>query len=173
MRRIPSVELRRAARGAEAPQEQSERDRPLSKVGSPPKYARADVAGPDRDRQRDEWSVLNKEIERIRRAFAFGFRVVAEASDTLFNLAGGVLNRVVATPFMCSIRLATSRFTASRSSRNSSRSESAFICAVMTELSPIFANRSARGDANKMIEDSGGEKIRKLLILGFAIPRPA
>src|SRR6185437_10451243 len=35
--RIPSVELRRAGRGAEAPQEQSERDRPLSKVGSPPK----------------------------------------------------------------------------------------------------------------------------------------
>jgi hypothetical protein len=95
VRRIPSVELRRAARGAEAPQDQSERDRPpVSKVGSPPKYSRADVAGPDRDRQRDKWPVLNKEIERIRRAFAFGSRLQAEASDTLFNLAGGVLNRI-------------------------------------------------------------------------------
>jgi hypothetical protein len=94
VRRIPSVELRHAARGAEAPQDQSERDRPLPKVGSPPKHARADVAGPDRDRQRDKWSVLNKEIERIRRAFAFGSRLQAEASHTLFNLAGGVLNRV-------------------------------------------------------------------------------
>jgi hypothetical protein len=94
VRRIPSVEPRRAAREAEAPQDQSERDRPPSKVGSPPKYARADVAGPNRDRQRDKWPLLNKEIERIRRAFAFGSRLQAEASDTLFNLAGGVLNRI-------------------------------------------------------------------------------
>lgn len=94
VRRILSVELRRAARGAEAPQEQSERDRPLLKVGSSPKHARADVAGRDRDRQCDKWSVLNKEIERTRRAFAFGSRLLAEASDTLFNPAGGVLNRV-------------------------------------------------------------------------------
>ena len=89
----PSVEPRRAARGAEAPQEQSERDRPLSKVGSPPEHARADVARPDRDRQRDKWSVLNKEIERIRRAFTFDSRLPADTSDTRFNLAGGALSR--------------------------------------------------------------------------------
>lgn len=144
VRRIPSVELRRAARGAEAPQEQSERDRPLSKVGSPPKHPRADVAGPDRDRQRDKWSDLNKEIERMRRAFAFGYRLLAEASDTLFNLAGGVLNRAHRNPFMCSIRLATSRFTASRSSRNSSRSESAFSDAVMIAKPLIVARHPLR-----------------------------
>jgi hypothetical protein len=39
----------------------------------------------------------------------------------------------------------------------------------MTELSHIFVNRSARDDADTMIEDSRREKIRKLLILGFAI----
>ena len=61
---------------------------------SPAKHACADVAGPDRDRQRDKWSVLNKEIERIRGAVAFGSRLVAEASDAPFNLAGCVLNRV-------------------------------------------------------------------------------
>ena len=36
-----------------------------------PKHARADVAGPNRNHQRDKWPLLNKKIKRIRRAVAF------------------------------------------------------------------------------------------------------
>ena len=148
------------------------RDRlPSKELGSPPKHARADVAGPDRDRQRDKWPLLNKEIERIRRAFAFGSRLLAEASDTLFNLAGGVLNRFVATPFMCSIKLATSRFTASRSSRNSSRSESAFIDAVMTAKSPIVARHPLRRRGTTMREVLRWERFGNYSCLALAHAR--
>src|SRR5208283_1872015 len=89
-----SVVAHRARRQAEARQERSGRGRLQSRVGSPSKHARADVADPDRDRQRDIGLVLNEEIKRLRRAVAFGSRLLAEASDAPFNLPRDVLNRV-------------------------------------------------------------------------------
>ena len=91
---------RRSVAARQAGERLKRRERDLDEVarrrgpGSPSKHSRPDVADPDRDRQRNKGLVLNKEIERLRRAVAFGSRLLTEASNAPFNLAGGVLNRV-------------------------------------------------------------------------------
>jgi hypothetical protein len=79
--------------------------------------------------------VLNELIDRLGGANRLALPPMASAPNAPFNLAAGVLNRVccAALLFMRSTKLATSRFSATGSLRNSSLSESECAGAVMTE----------------------------------------
>jgi hypothetical protein len=62
--------------------------------GSPPKHPSADIADRNGDAQRSNRLILNEEADRLRRPVASLSRLLAQAPDVLFNLAGGVLNCV-------------------------------------------------------------------------------
>ena len=112
-----------------------------------PKHARADVAGPNRNHQRDKWPLLNKKIKRIRRAVAFDSRLVAEASDTLFNLAGGGSEPCSSLPLSCAQSSSRRRASPREDPRETAQArKSAFIGGVIIAKSPKVARHKLRRD---------------------------
>ena len=107
-----------------------------------PKHAGAEIADPHRDHERCKGLLFDEEVDCLGRARALRSRLLTQVVHSLFNLVGGVLNCVRRSTFRMLDQVATSRFNATRSSRNSAISKSAIIDVLI--VGPLASSRTVR-----------------------------